>query len=58
MEYEIQHFVGPFSRRLTLADLFLDFLLLKVSLMIFQRKLLLIQWNIKSNIFWGHLVAV
>ena len=41
--------MGPFSCRLTLADLFLDFLLLKVSLMIFQRKLLLTQWNMKSN---------
>ena len=37
--------MGPFSRRLTLADLFLDFLLLKVSLRIFQRKLP----NMKSN---------
>ena len=24
MEYKIKHFWGPFSRRLTLADLFLD----------------------------------
>ena len=41
--------MGPFSCSLTLADLFLDFLLLKVSLMIFQRKLHLIQLNMKSN---------
>ena len=42
MEHETKHFLGPLSCRLTLADLFLDFFLLKVSLMIFQRKLLLI----------------
>ena len=58
MEYETYHFVGPFSRRLTLADLFLEKLLLKVSLVSFQGKLLLIQWNMKPNILWGHLVAV
>ena len=58
MAYEIQHFAGPLCRRLTLADLFLDFLLLKVSLVIFQRKLLLIGWNMKSNILWGLSVAV
>ena len=58
MEYEIYHFVGPFSHCLTLADLFLVFLLLKVFLVIFQRKLPLIQWNMKYNIFWGLSVAV
>ena len=42
MEFEIQHFVGPFSRRLTLADLLLDFLLLKVKLVNF----------FKENLFW------
>ena len=51
-------FWGPFSRNLTLANLFLDKMLLKVSLVSFQGKLLLIQWNMKPNISLGHLFAV
>ena len=44
-------FWGPFSCRLTLADLFLDFLLLKVSIVIFQRKLPLTQEYETDRIF-------